>query len=146
MSQADALGVLNELLAMVYRSLPMYLHDAQPWHSRAQDQAANVLQRIVNAQQETAMQIAGLILDRGGQPHAGVYPTEFSSANWHFVSLQFLLRPLLEHQARDVARIENCVAQLAGDREAREIAEEALGSARAHLELLEGLVNSETGS
>ena len=146
MSQADALGVLNELLAILHRSLPMYLHEAQPWHNRAQDRAANVLQGIVSALQASAQQIAGLILDRGGQPYAGVYPQEFRDANWHFVSLQFLLRPLLEHQTCDVSRIETCVAQLAGDREAHAIAEEALGSARAHLELLEDLVNSKAGS
>ena len=93
---------------------------------------------------KTYIRIYGHLHEMEDVPH--FTPQEFSDANWHFVSLQFLLRPLLEHQASDVSRIENCVAQLAGDREAREIAEEALGSARAHLELLEGLVNSETGS
>ena len=31
MSQAETLSVMNRLLAILYRSLPLYLDDAQPW-------------------------------------------------------------------------------------------------------------------
>ena len=31
MTNADTLTVMNRLLAILYRSLPLYLHDAQPW-------------------------------------------------------------------------------------------------------------------
>jgi hypothetical protein len=142
MSAADTLSVMNELLRILYRSLPVYLHDAQPWHDGKNERAANVVAGIAQAQQELAQRVADFILVGGGQPEPGVYPVEFSTANWHFVALQFLLRPLAAHQAQDVRRIEACVARLAHDREARALAEEALGLAKGHLEVLQELAVS----
>jgi hypothetical protein len=139
MSAAETLNVLNDLLAIVYRSLPMYLHDAQPWHARGKGRAADVLSGIVADQRSMAQRIANFILDRGGEPEAGVYPEEFSTANWHFVALDFLLQPLVDHQRRDVDRIALRVSRLSADREARALAEEVLGLAKGHLELLEEL-------
>jgi hypothetical protein len=138
---ADTLSVLNELLAMLYRSLPIYLHDAQPWHDRKCERAAQVVADIAAAQKELALRIARFILDSGGEPEPGVYPVEFSTANWHFVALDYLLRPLVEHQSQLVRRIESCVARLSADRPARALAEEALGLAKGHLEVLQELVS-----
>src|SRR5688572_9156935 len=116
MIAADILSVMNELLAMLYRSLPVYLHDAQPWHDRNCERAARAVADIAAAHRDLAERIAEFILDSGGEPEPGVYPVEFSAANWHFVSLKYLLQPLVDHQAQLVRRIESCVARLATDR------------------------------
>ena len=143
MSQTDTLTVMNTLLAILYRSLPQYVHDAQPWQSKRDEGAARVLALIVEGQRKLAAEVAEWILDHGGQPDPGDYPLEFSDANWHFVGLDYLLRPLIEHQQADVERIARCVAELQDDRSARVLAEEALGEAKAHLESLEELVEGQ---
>jgi hypothetical protein len=51
-----------------------------------------------------------------------------------------LLQELIRHQRLDIETIEDCVADLRGDRPARELAEEVLGNARGHLENLESVV------
>jgi hypothetical protein len=142
MSQAETLSVMNRLLAILYRSLPMYVHDAQPWQGKGDERAAEVLALITENQRKLAERVAEFILDHGGQPNPGDYPTEFSDANWHFVGLDYLLRPLIEHQRIDVERIARCVAELHDDRAARVLAEEALGEAKAHLESLEELAGA----
>jgi hypothetical protein len=139
MTPEVSLDVMNRLLAILYRSLPMYLHDAQPWEGKGDERAAAVLSLIVEEQRKLAERVAEYILDHGGQPDPGDYPVEFSDANWHFVSLDYLLRPLVEHQRVDVERIARCVAELHDDRAARVLAEETLGAAKAHLESLEEL-------
>jgi len=143
MSQVDSLSVMNRLLAILYRSLPMYLHDAQPWRGKKDERAASVLDLICQEQGSLANRVAQYILDHGGQPEPGDYPRAFSDANWHFVGLHYLIRPLIEHQQADVERIARCVADLHTDRAARVLAEEALGAAKAHLEMLEELAGSE---
>lgn len=140
MSPTDAVNVLNRLLAIVYRSLPMFLHDAQPWHSQRDERANQVLGLIIDEQWKLSQRIAQAVLDRGAQPEPGDYPLEFSDANWHFVGLDFLLWPLVEHQRVDVERIARCVGELQHDRAAKALAEEALGAAKAHLESLEELL------
>src|ERR1051325_8406948 len=106
MSQTETLSVMNRLLAILYRSLPLYLHDAQPWRGKSQrdDRAAKVLALIVEEQQNLSSQVAEFILDHGGEPNPGAYPLEFSDANWHFVGLEYLLYPLIEHQQIDIER------------------------------------------
>jgi hypothetical protein len=142
MTQAETLTVMNRLLAILYRSLPLYLHDAQPWQGKGDERAASVLALIVEEQRSLAGRVAEWILDHGGQPDPGDYPLEFSDANWHFVGLDYLLHPLIEHQQVDIERIARCVAELQGDRTARVLAEEALGAAKAHLESLEELAGA----
>lgn len=141
MSQAETLSVMNRLLAILYRALPLYLHDAQPWRGKNQhdERAAKALALIVDEQRGLSQRVADFILENGGEPSPGAYPLEFSDANWHFVGLEYLLQPLIEHQQMDIERIARCVADLHDDRTARVLAEEALGVARAHLETLEEL-------
>jgi hypothetical protein len=142
MTQAETLTIMNRLLAILYRSLPIYLHDAQPWQGKGDERAANVLALIVAEQRSLASRVAEWILDHGGEPEPGDYPLAFSDANWHFVGLAYLLRPLIEHQQIDIERIARCVAELHADRTARVLAEEALGVAKAHLESLEELAGA----
>ena len=96
-----------------------------------------MLADIIADQKAMAGRIAELIDARGANVDHGTFPMEFTDLN--LLSLDYLLRELVRYQKRDIATIERLIAGLAGDREARELAEEVLGSERAHLEALEEL-------
>lgn len=136
MSDSRNIDALNLLLARQYRSLAMYLTDACPWVG-GDEQAEATLVNIVTDQNRMVRRIADLILDRRGAVDPGEFPMEFTDT--HMLSLDFLLTELIHYQKQDVASIEDCVRRLARDPEGRALAEEALGSERAHLEALERL-------
>jgi hypothetical protein len=131
--------LLSRLLAIEYRSFPMYLTDASPWTHHGDEKATEVLSNIVADQKSMAQRIGEFILDSRGRMETGEYPMEFTDT--HFLSLDFLIKELLRYQRGDLAAIRQIVTQLADDRTARELAEETLGMERAHLESLEALVS-----
>jgi hypothetical protein len=137
MNSDASIDVLNRLLATLNRSLPMYLSDATPWTHPGDEQATQTLARIVDDQRRDINRLAELILQRSGRVDLGHWPMEYTDLN--FLSLDFLLRELVRHQQQDIAQIERCVSLLSQDRPARELAEEILGSEKAHLEALEEL-------
>ena len=139
MVKIDALPLLNRLFAIEYRSLAMYLSDACPWTRNGDEKAAAALANILADQRAMAVRIAELVDSRGANVSYGSFPMEYTDLN--LLSLDFLLREMVAGQHRDIAEIEHIVAALAGDAEARDLASEILGAERAHLEMLEELVN-----
>lgn len=136
MSQAN-IDILNQLLALEYRSLAQFIKVTSPWVGRDNERAYRTLENIVADQNAYAQRVAELIVARGGIPDSGEFPIEFTDL--HMLSLDFLIGELIRMQRYDIELIEDCVARLQGDREARNLAEEILGSERAHLEALEEL-------
>jgi hypothetical protein len=140
MAQPGNHEVLNRLLTVLYRSLPMYLKDGQPWLREGEAHAVEVMQRIVEDQEQLGTRIGQHILEHYGPIELGSFPLDFPDTN--NLAFDFLLGKLLACQKQDVATIERCVSQIGGgDFEARALAEEALGSARGHLESLEELAS-----
>jgi hypothetical protein len=139
MSQLGTLHVLNRLLTVFYRSLPMYLTYASPWIHRGDEEAMAALRHIVEDQKQLSARIAQYLLAHHGPIEMGEYPPDFPDMN--DLSLDFLITRLVACQKHDVAVIEQCVAELQGDRQAATLAEEALGAARGHLETLEELTS-----
>src|SRR5688500_12882559 len=137
MNAAQSIPVFNRLLATLCRSLPAYLADGFPWRAPGDDRGLALLKQIISDQQAMAVRLAEAILDRRGAPDSGEFPMEFTDTQ--FLSLDFLVRELIHYQRQDVAAIERCVAALSADRPARELAQEALGQAKAHLDALEEL-------
>ena len=137
MTQPGPHEVLNRLLTILYRSLPMYLTYALPWTHRGDEQAVKVLEHIVEDQRQLSTRLAQYIMDHYGATELGDYPLDFPDL--HDLAFDYLIGKLLACQKADVAAIEDCVAQLQKDRQAAALAEEALGSARGHLETLEEL-------
>lgn len=132
--------VLNRLLATLHRSLPQYLQDSHYWTRRGDERAEAVVRHLVEDQRALSARLAELILERVGQIAPSSFPMEFTDLN--LLSLDYLLQELIRHQRLDVETIEECVADLRGDRPARELAEEVLGNARGHLENLESVVKA----
>jgi hypothetical protein len=136
MSKHSTHRALNRLLSVIERSLPMYLSYARPWTALANDPAIGALSRIVAQQKEFAERIGQAVLEIG-PIELGEYPIEFY--DWHDLSMDFLIGKLVQHQKLAISRIERIVSELHHDRPAAALAEETLGQARGHLEILEEL-------
>ena len=136
MTTRSTAAVLNRLLGTVYHSLPMYLADVKTWVG-PDAEALKMLNQIVDDNRLYAQRIADALLDRHERVESGEYPMEFTGL--HDCALEYLVGQLIVYQKRDIARMEECVSELREDPGARALAEEVLGAARAHLELLEEL-------
>lgn len=128
---------LNRLLILHKRSLPVYLSDAPPWWSSGSERAAEVCDQIASDHLATVDRLGRLILDNGGTPASGEFPLMYTA--WHDLSFDFLLSKIHDGQKKLVAAVKDCVERLAGYPEARAVAEETLGQARAHLDMLSEL-------
>src|SRR5690242_19802807 len=129
MPSAKTIDLLNELFAIENRSLPTYLADACPWTHPGDEPASQALVHILADQQQMVGRLGDLIDARGGRVDRGSFPMEYTDMN--LLSLDFLVLELIRCQKRDIADIERIVPIFGADREARELAEEILGSERA---------------
>ena len=134
MKPFEAIQVLNRLLRTLCRSLAMYLADAKPWVRSEDAKLQASLNHLVADRQMYAKRLAEAVESRGGRPDTGRFSTEFTAKN--DLSLEFLLIELIDGQDQEVAAIEHHAAQLAGDPALHALAEEILGNARGHLDVL----------
>jgi hypothetical protein len=134
MPTLDRAATLNRLLQIHYRSLPMYLSSARPWVPRGHEKAAETLELIAADQKRTIARITDELLAVGADIDLGEFPMTFTDL--HDLSVDYVLKELIEAQRRDVAAIEECVAATGGD----PLAQEALGAAKGHLETLQEAV------
>jgi hypothetical protein len=130
----SSVALLNHLLTLHGRSLPVYLASAAPWFGRGRGGAAEVLQAIANDQLRTVDRIGELIVDEGGRLNLGGFPMGFTS--YHDLSIDFLVTKLIERQHAAIRQIETVIAESESDSTVRAIAEEALGAAKGHLQSL----------
>ena len=140
MPTSNTAAVLNRLLTIVHRSLPMYLAEVPPWMGPNGSHAWKALAHIVNDLKAYSGRIADYLLDHHWRIELGPYPMEFTGL--HDCSLDYLVGRLVELARRDIAKIEECVRELRDDPPARTLAEEVLGAARGHLEALMELERS----
>ena len=139
---ARTIDVLNRLVALHARSLPMYLADAHPWTPRADEADRDVLTQIAADQTAVVQRLASLIIEQGGSVHLGDFPMHFTGQ--HDLALGYLVHGLVAHQRETVAAIEECVQQLEHDPMAKAVAQETLGEAKGHLELLQELARDDS--
>jgi len=137
MTQATAREVLNRLLNIVCRSLPMYLEHAPPAFSSEDQTATETLERIQSDQVEMAEKIGAALSEVSGGPRLGPFPMEFTDLN--DLRARFLLKMAVQYQQRDIADIEQCVEDLRMAPAYQPLAEETLGMAKGHLQELREL-------
>lgn len=142
MTQEHINQILNRVLAVHSRSLPSYLHYAQPHQMKGDQQAKETLAQIVQDQAAIVERVGHLILDNNGITQNGRYPISWTAYN--DLAYDFLVGRMIENQTRDITEIEACVAELPAGSQALALAEESLGQAKAHLELLQELVPSDS--
>lgn len=137
MTSPSTTELLNRLLVLHARSLPVYLSYAPPAELAAHPQARAVLDRIVQDHRRMADRLGALILEQGGTVDEGEFPLRFTAYN--DLSLKYLLPVLIERQEKFIAACEKIADQLATAPYAQAVAREAVGEARGHLENLQEL-------
>jgi len=137
MSPPSTTEILNRLLVLHMRSLPMYLGYAPPYELYTNERAKAVLDQMVEDQKRTVDRLGTLILDSSGTIDYGEFPMSFTSL--HDLSLEYLLNLLIERQQKFVAACEKLADALSMAPYAQAAAREAVGEAKGHLENLQEL-------
>ena len=125
---------LNRLSVALNRSLSGYLQYAPPWMNRDVEDVTLVLKQIVSDQEATVDRIGTMIQAAGEDVDPGEFPIEFASL--HDLSLDYLLTRMVDGQREIVSVCEQAVSELAADALAQAVAQEAVGTAKAHLDSL----------
>ena len=141
MNSLQTIQVLNKLLRILCRSLPAYLADAKPWGQSEDQQLRAALDQLVADQQRYARRVSETIVERGCRPDPGRFPTEFTAKN--DLALEFLRREMIRQQEQDVVVIQGCAAELEGTASLHSLAEEILGNAKGHLDILKEMTKHE---
>src|SRR5689334_12595945 len=81
--------VLNKLLVLHTRSLPVYLSYAQPWQVRNHPRVMEALENIVHLQQDMADRVATLLMENNAQLDFGEFPMHFTGL--HDLSVEYVL-------------------------------------------------------
>ena len=143
MSPPSTTEILNRLLVLHMRSLPMYLSYAPPYELSRHEKAKVVLYRIVEDHKRTVDRLGTLILDSGGTIDYGEFPMSFTSL--HDLSLSYLLKLLIDRQEKFITACERLADQLSIAPYAQAAAREAVGEAKGHLDNLRELPESLDG-
>ncbi len=143
MNANESTAVLNRLLGLLCRSLPTYLADVRTLGHPEGEKIRAALHRLVADQRMYAGRVSDAVVRCGGQPDSGRFPTEFAAKN--DLSIEFLLGEIVAGQERDVAAIAECVGRLGAASALHALAEEILGNAKGHLEILQALLKERAG-
>ena len=134
MSESSIRSALKTLLGTQTHSYASYMLFAEPWDpSEAGDALAN-LRLLVGEQRRLAQRISDFTLAQFGSVEASAYPMAYTGL--HDCSFDYLLGQTAASQDRDIRTIEKCVRELAPEKAAHKLAEEALGAAKGHLETI----------
>jgi len=137
MPAVDTNDVLNRLLILHHRSLPMYLSYAAPWQLQAQPRTAAVLEQTVADQKRTVDRLVAMLLENNGQLDHGEFPMSFTGL--HDLSADYLIALCIDRQKKLINVIERYASELNLAPFAQAATREALGEAKGHLENLQEL-------
>lgn len=126
--------LLNRLLAITQYSLASYLVYAPGWTCRGEEALLEAARRVAAGQQGEAVRLGRLLVRRYGHAEPGRFPMRFMEYN--DLALDYLAQRLIEHQRVIIAEVARHAEQLAGDPEAKQVAEEVLAGEKGHLALL----------
>lgn len=141
MTDQNTIALLNRLAICHTRSLATYLRFASPWFRNANQDCIATLHQMVASQIEMADRIGELILKLKGEVVPGEFPIRYTALN--DLSIDYLMPRIIESHTHDIEVIQECVAGLK-EPEARALAEEALGEAKAHLDALQESLQKST--
>ncbi len=141
MNESSNLETLNELLQTLGRSLAAYLAQARPWTPCQGEKLCEAVTRLAADQKRYIARLEQAIVELGGRPDPGRFPAEFAAKN--DLSLEYLRQELLRRQEEDIAAIKQCAEQLEGDASLHSLAEEILGNAKGHRDILKEMMNDE---
>lgn len=131
----NVIRILNQLLGLHGSSLPMYLDSAPPHRQSGDERTWDTIRRIIDDQKLMVDKIADYVEAAGGTPNMGQYPMEFTGM--HDLSLDHIMQRVLDRQRVEIESIEQISSQLESGSQAKALAQEALGAAKAHVQSLE---------
>jgi predicted outer membrane protein len=137
MSQPTTIYRLNRLLGIVSRSFLQYLKFSRPYVPSGRREVVEMLAAMVTDQDRMADRISQMITDHRELPRTGEFPMEFT--DMHDLEIDFLIRVAIDYQRQDVLSIGQLARQLQLAPAAKSLAEETLGMAKGHLQMLEAL-------
>jgi len=143
MNLVDSTSVLNRIVVILSRSLPMYLSDARPHYLHDQEDANELLSQIVADQKEMIDRLGERILEANEAVAHGEFAMTFTG--FHDLSFAYLLTQMVNYQKRDIEAITECIDQLRFNPMYKALAEETLGMSKGHLESLEELAAASVG-
>ena len=132
---------LNRLSVAHSRSLTVYLQYAPPWLEKGHEEVTTVLEQIVRDQEATVDRIGTMIQSAGEDIDPGKFPISFTGL--HDLSIEYLVSLMIEGQREIISISEKAVSELAADAMAQAVAQEAVGAAKAHLDSLLEIADSE---
>jgi hypothetical protein len=136
-----AVQTLNELLGIIGGSLPAYLADARPWTPSDDPQLRSAFERLAADQRRYARRLSDAITEHGGRPDSGRFAMNFTAKN--DLSLKFLRQEVIDRQEQDILAIRRCADRLEDVSSLHSLAEEMLGNARGHLDILKDMMKDE---
>jgi hypothetical protein len=134
MSSPSTIDALNQLYVLHHRSLPQYLHYAQPHGIRRNPPAQAVLAMVAADQSRSAERLATMVLDAGGLVDPGEFPMSFTGL--HDLSVNYLVKQTIDRQRRHIAVCQRLADSLMMAPYAQAAAREAVGEAKGHLDNL----------
>lgn len=137
MNSVSTNDVLNRIVVLHSRSLPVYLTFAPPWQMAGLTEAMTIIKQVADDNQRTVDRLASIILENGGTVDHGEFPMSFTSL--HDLSAAYVLKLAIERQTKVVSAIEKLSDMLAMAPFAQAAGREALGEAKGHLQNLEEL-------
>ena len=129
--------ILNRLLILHERSLPVYLSYAHPEHIEKSPRIGQVFRQMAEDHLRTVDRLGMLVLENHGTVTHGEFPMSFTSL--HDLSLSYLLKLLIERQQKHIVVCEKLAEQLSMAPYAQAAAREVVGEAKGHLENLQEL-------
>lgn len=144
---SKSVDLLNQLLHLHVRSLAMYVSETAFWRGAASQDADfdRALRALVLDQRTLGDRIAQAITGRYGAVRPGSYAMEFTDKQ--DLAVEYLLGEALNYERRALA-VKQSIRQAipAGDAEAVELVDEAIGAAKGHIESLEKLAAKPVGA
>ncbi len=139
---SNQLPILERIFRRECRSLTQYLGESWLWTHSADREAEELVRSILTDERRWAERLAELIYERGGIPRPGVYPTEFTNSNLHFLSLDSVLRRLADAVADSVAALRDDLNSVAGDPVLRPLIEQMIERKGGQIDALKKLAAS----
>jgi hypothetical protein len=135
MTAKDMNAVLNRLLVLHHRSLPMYVSQATPWVGPGYEAAWEAVQSIAADHQMTSDRFGAMLLAADEVPAYGEFPMRYTAL--HDLALDYLLARIIDYERHLIRRIAECADLVRTSPAVQACVLESLGEAKAHLQLLE---------
>jgi hypothetical protein len=129
--------LLNRVMVIHERSLPMYLAYAAPFVTTGDEAASDVLAQIVTDHKYIVEKFGDFLQENNHPVGHGQWDMNFTSL--HDVSLSYLLSEVVRREKLLISDLTRYVEKLANFPAAKALIQEALGMAKGHLETLEEL-------